>query len=337
MSGILIIVVFIVLFALSGMFSGAEIALFSLSRAAVKKIERQKNARSRAVVKLKASPHRLLVTILIGNNIVNIYAAALATDITIGLVGSKGVGVATGIVTFLILLFGEIFPKALAQAYADRIALWAARPLLVLLYVLWPLVVVLEFLSKAIVKMMPGEHQATMGIEDEISTLLRIGLEEGSTEAYERDFIERLFKFNDTKVRKIMIPYKEAVMVDGEAEISQIAHFLATSDYSRFPVYQGSKQNVVGMVHVKDVFRANNSDRRDDAIGTLARQAVVVDIDDKLDEVFGLLRMRRAHSALAQDKEGVIAGFVTMEDVLERLVGDIQDEFDPGVGVVVDK
>jgi len=120
------------------------------------------------------------------------------------------------------------------------------------------------------------------------------------------------------------------VMVDGEAEINQIARFMADTGYSRFPVYEGSRQNLVGVVHVKDVFRANNSERRDENISTLARKAIVVSTDEKLDDALNRLRGEQRHSALVQDNEGQVVGFVTMEDMLERLVGDIRDEFDKG-------
>jgi len=319
---------FIVLFLLSGLFSGAELALFSLNRAAVKKLQQQNRAGVDAVVKLKQTPHRLLVTILIGNNIVNIYAAALATELTIDMFGSRGVGVATGVVTFLILLFGEIFPKSIAQSYAGQVALLVGRPLLYLSYVLWPVVVALEEISKIMLRMLPGKHESAMGVEEEIKSLLRIGLEQGSTEAYERDFIERLFRFDDTAVSEIMVSYDNAVLVNGQAEITQIAHWLAESGYSRFPVWRGSRQNIIGMVHVKDIFRANNSDRRKNEVASVARRAVMVRNDDRLDEAFNLLRTSHSHSALVQNKTGVIVGFVTLEDILERLVGDIQDEFD---------
>lgn len=328
MSVIVTIGVFMTLFLLSGLFSGSEIALFSLSRASVKKLQQEKRKGALAVTKLKENPHRLLVTILIGNNIVNIYTAALATQITIGLFGSSGVGIATGVVTFLILIFGEIFPKTLAQSYAEIIALRVSRPLLFLSYILWPIVLGLEKMSKSIVKLIPGDHEASMEIEEEIDSLLHIGLEEGSTDLYEHDYIKRLFKFNDTAVRDVMVPYKEAVMVNGEEEISQIAHFMATSGYSRFPVYYGHRNNVIGMVHVKDVFRANNSDRRRENLKSIAREPVTVATKDKLDDAFNKMKKKRVHSALVINTDSVVVGFVTMEDILERLVGDIEDESD---------
>ena len=320
--------VFVVLLILSGLFSGSEIALFSLSRASVKKLHQEKKRGAKAVTKLKENPHRLLVTILIGNNVVNIYMAALATQITIEIFGSKGVGIATGVVTFLILLFGEIFPKALAQSYAESIALKVSRPLLYLSYVLWPVVLGLERLSKGVVRLMPGDHEVSMEIEEEIDSLLHIGLDEGSTDLYEHDYIRRLFKFDDTEINEVMIPYKEAVMVNGEEEISQIAHFMATSGYSRFPVYFGQRNNIVGMVHVKDVFCANNSDKRRDDLKSIARKAATVMGEEKLDDAFNVMRKKKIHSALVVGENDKVIGFVTMEDILERLVGDIEDEFD---------
>jgi CBS domain containing-hemolysin-like protein len=330
MSIALISIVFVILFLLSGLFSGSEIALFSLNRAAVNKLRREGKGGAKAVVKLKEKPHRLLVTILIGNNIVNIYAAALATALTISLFGSNGVGIATGVVTFLILLLGEIFPKALAHAYAAQIALVVSRPLLWLSYLLWPVVLVLEWLSKTMVHVISGGKEEVLGIEEEIDSLLHLGLEEGSTELFEHDFIQRLFRFDDTLVQEIMIPYVEAVLVDGDAEIVQVAHFLAQSGYSRFPVYQGSRKNVIGMVHVKDVFKANNSENRKNSIRSIDRDAVTVAASDNLSDALNTLRVAHSHSALVSDDSGEIVGFVTMEDMLERLIGDIQDEFDRG-------
>jgi len=322
------LILFLVLVVLSGIFSGSEIALFSLSRATVQGLRQGKRPGSRALVALKKRPHRLLIIILIGNNIVNVYSAALATQLAITFWGSQGVGIATGIVTFLILLFGEIFPKSLAHAYASTIGLVVAWPILALSYLLWPLVVVLEGLSKGLIRIMPGKHESDLEIEDEIRSLLHIGLEEGSTDSFEHEFIERLFKFDDTSVKKIMIPHDKAVMVDGEVPISHIAHFMADSGYSRFPVFQGGRTNIIGMVHVKDVFRANNSDKRREPISSVARRPVTVRVTDKLDDAFEVLRRSRVHSALVQDADDTVVGFVTLEDILERLVGDIRDEFD---------
>jgi len=318
------------LFLLSGAFSGSEIALFSLNRGALKRLQQQRHAGADAVAALKARPQRLLVTILIGNNIVNIYAAALATQLTITAFGSKGVGIATGVVTFLILLFGEIFPKALAQAYAPQIALLVARPLLVLSIVLSPLVWLLEQASTRLIQLMPGTGGEDVPIEEEIDSLLHIGLEEGVTELYEHDFVRRLFKFDDTAVQEIMIPYEQAVLVEADVEIAHVAHFLASSGYSRFPVHDGGRQHVVGMVHVKDVFRAINSDERREPISSIMRKSLTLQATDKLHEALDKLRVHHIHSALVAGAEGEIIGFVTMEDVLERLIGDIKDEFDRG-------
>lgn len=322
------IFIFVVLILLSGFFSALEIAYFSIGPGVVRTMVRKKKYGALRVEKLKKNPQRLLVVILLGNNLVNIFAASLATDVALGLFGSVGVGIATGVVTFLVLVFGEIFPKATAQIHARVIARYTARFILILQYLLFPVVYLLEKLSGKVARLVPGKHSAMLIKEEDVTSMMHLGEEEGSVEKHEREFVERLFRFNDVKVSSVMTPIKKAVMLDGESLIDQISYFAANSGYSRFPVYKGGKDEIVGIVHLKDLFRALKSEDRDQQVDSIMQKAVYVNEAAELDEALREMQRDKIHYLLVRGAGGKVVGFVTIEDLLEELVGEIYDESD---------
>lgn len=322
-------VLFCILLACSAFFSAVEIAFFSLSPGKVRSMVRHAVFGATIVERLRKNPQRLLVTVLLGNNLVNIFAAALATQLSLALFGSLGIGIATGVVTLVVLVFGELFPKAIAHAHARSLACKTAYAVLSLQYLLFPIIVPLEYCTRLFFRLTGTSHRLPNVSEDEIRSLMHIGVEEGSVERHEREFVDRLFQFSDSTLDTIMMPIADVVMVDGENSVNQVADFIARSGYSRFPVYEKNRQNIVGVAHIKKIFRATLShEERSELIVRFAKQTHVLAPDTKLIDAFYQMQNTRIPHALVKQNDGKIVGFVTIEDVLEELVGEIYDESD---------
>ena len=323
----LTIILFVILIFLSAFFSGIEIAFFSLSKARVHTMVRRKVNGAELVQKLKSNSQRLLVTILIGNNLVNIFAASVATQVALDVFGSAGIGIATGIVTLLVLVFGEIFPKAIARVHAPKITTMTAPLVYSLQLLLFPLVIIFEKLSVVAVKIVPKTHEH-IGLEEDVHSMMHMGVQEGEVERHEKEFVERLFKFNDIPIASVITKLEDMVMIEDDAVIDQIAHFVANSGYSRFPVHEGGKQNVIGYVHIKDLFRAVKSDNRDMTVRSIMQPVQSITDDEIIDDVFRTMVRQRVHYMLVRSSNGVIIGSVTIEDILEELLGEMYDESD---------
>lgn len=321
------IALFVVLVVFSAFFSAVEIAYFSLSPGRVRSMVRRNRLYARLVEKLKSNPHRLLITILIGNNIVNISAASIATKIALDMFGSYGVGIASGAVTLIVLVFGEIVPKSLGQVHAGILSRLSAPFVAVIQFVLLPLVVLFEWLTHLIHWLIPSKKKSLVS-EEEIESMLHIGVEEGSVEHHEKQFVERLFRFNDVSVTHAMTPLEDVTMLDGDVPIKSLAHFAAHSGYSRFPVFEGSRENIIGFVHLKDILRASNSEVREKGIKEIVSPASYLTTEAQLDDAFRVMQRERQHMYVVRDAEENVLGVVTMEDVLEELLGEIHDESD---------
>jgi len=244
--------------------------------------------------------------------------------------GHNGIAIATGIVTFFILVFGEIYPKSIAQQHPGKTSRYTAYFLYILMIILAPLAWCLEKIIDILVT--DKQHKSillrTNVAEEEIHSLFQIGYEKGYIEEHEKEFAERLFKFNDESISNVMNPIKKASMLDGTATIEQAFNQAVLSGYSRFPVYKESRNNIIGIAHIKDIMRADNRGKGKDALATIAQSPLAIHSKDKLDDVFRLLIKNHSHYALVKDTSGAITGFVTLEDIIEELVGEIYDESD---------
>lgn len=323
------LLLFFFLLILSAFFSGTEIAFFSLNPGAVRTMVRKNFKFARLVERMLKRPRRLLITILIGNNLVNIFAASIATQLAISLYGSKGIGIATGAVTLLVLVFGEIFPKTVAQTHARGISRLTALPLYILSIIMFPLVWIFIQLTNLFMHILPGARRKHLQTsEDDIRSLFHIGVEEGSVENHEKIFIERLFRFNDTQVKPIITRIENVVMLDGEKSAGKALHFAVRSGYSRFPVFVGKKGDIVGFVHIKDIATYATSDKNDTLLKNFARKPVYVDEGMLIDDVFRQMQKNYAHYLFVRDKNKKMLGIISLEDILEELIGEIYDESD---------
>ncbi len=320
--------IFIILVILSGFFSAAEIAMFSLNHAQVRLLLQKKQKNANLIYKLKKWPQKTLITILLGNNIVNILAASLATYIAVNLFGSFGIGLATGLVTLIILIFGEIVPKSFAQKNNIKIAQNFA-PFLFFIYILFfPVVWLLRSFNIMLLKLFKIKESKFL-TEDEIKALTRLGVESGHINYREHEFIERIFLLNDIAVKEIMTPKYKMVLLNGEVPVDSIAYFIGQTGYSRYPVYLDNENKIIGYVHVHDIMKVLNSDQREIAIENLCRKISMFDHNDKIDIVLRKMIKLKEHIALvSRNQQQEIIGLVSLEDVLEHLVGEIEDEAD---------
>jgi len=323
------ILIFVVLISFSAFFSAAETALFSIRESQVRLMVRQKVRNANILAKLKADPQRLLVTILVGNNIVNLSIASLATVLAIDYFDSFSAGIATGASTVVILLLGEIFPKTIAFTYMERVTQFTA-PIIYLFYILiYPISTLFVWLEQWF-KRHTHMHTPNVISEEEIRIMAELGLEHGEINHHERQMIENIFQFNDIPVGDIMTPKEKIEALNGEVPVEQIAYRVSQSGFSRFPVYSGSIDEYVGYVHTNDVMRVLNSDNRDKPIMDFVLPLRCVEKKMNIEKVFRLMTRARSHMFLVSDttNSNVIIGVVTMEDILEQIMGEIEDEGD---------
>jgi CBS domain containing-hemolysin-like protein len=316
------ILVLLVLLVLSGFFSSAETALFSISKAKAIHLAKEKGFTNALIKKMKDDPHRLLSTILIGNNIVNVGAAAIATAITLKLVSSNAVGIATGIMTFLILIFGEIFPKSIATRNNILIARIVIFPIYWLSVIFTPIILFLNFIPK-----LTGKIQRKPKVtEEELLTMVEVVEEEGEIKEEEKEFIHNIFEFDDTNASEIMTPRADMFVVDVAEEFN--LETVVNSGFTRIPVIEGDFDHIIGILYIKDLLMhyATSNDKID--IRKMMRDPYFVPENKKLDNLLQQFKKRKQHLAIVVDEHGGVSGLITLEDALEEIVGEIIDETD---------
>lgn len=325
---ILEIVVLIVLIFLSGFFSGAEIALFSLSQIKVWKLVKARRSGSKTLKKLKANPHRMLVTILIGNNVVNIAAAAIATILFTEVFGSAGLGMATGIMTFLILVFGEITPKSFFHQNAEKMSLLVAKPIFILTYVLYPIIIVVEFISKGLLRLMGVRRKKDEITEDELIAALSLSAEAGVIDRDEEEMMQNVIDFADSIVKEAYTPLKRVVTIDSSQTIMEVITKMLQTKFSRIPVYNKKTKKIIGVVYLRGILPYIKNKNFDAPVEKVLEPVIFVKEDDMMDDAFDKMKMHSTHLAIVVDSKKQVKGIVTMEDLLEEIVGEIYDESD---------
>lgn len=315
------------LLALSGGFSGSETALVALSMARVEALVREDRAGAAALYELKKDPSRMLTTILIGNNLVNIGASAMATVIATRELGHAGPGIAVGALTLFILIFGEITPKSLATRYPERISLLAALPLLGFMRLMYPVVWLFGRFTTWVHRFSGGQVEPTV-TESELIGMLSHGVAEGEIERGEREIIERVFAFNDLKVRDVMTPKGKLFSLDAELSVAQALPHVIDQPYSRIPIYEENHDNIVKVIYLRDLLKAISEGCADVPLKSIAHQPLFVSQYQSLDELFEAFRRRSRHFSIVVDEYGEVRGVATLEDLMEELVGEIYDESD---------
>jgi len=315
------------LLVLSGAFSGSETALVALSMARVEALVSEGRAGAAALYELKKDPSRMLTTILIGNNLVNIGASAMATVIATREFGHAGPGIAVGLLTLFILVFGEITPKSLATRYPERISLVVAMPLLLFMRLMYPLVWMFGQFTASVHRLTGGQNEPTV-TESELIGMLGHGVAEGEIHHAEREIIERVFEFNDLKVRDVMTPKGRVFSLDASLTVAAALPRVTCEPYSRIPLFTGQPDNIVRILYLRDLMNAVVNNRMEVALEEIGHKPLFVSQYQAIDALFAVLRRRNRHFSVVVDEYGDVRGIVTLEDLLEELVGEIYDESD---------
>jgi putative hemolysin len=327
---ILLLVIFV---ALSAFFAASETAMTTIGRPRIAQLVELKKPGARTLRKLREDPAKLLTTLLIGNNVVNISASVLATTLVttyfekLGLAGVGAIiGVVIGGMTLFILVFGEITPKTVAIRNAEKWALWLAPPLLVIEWVLTPVAWLLSLISRPFIRLFGGKmtDKGPFITEEEIKSLLYIGEQEGAIEREDRELISSVFKFGDLTAREVMTARSKMICVEAGGSIDETIGKIKESGHSRLPVYEQNFDNVIGVVYAKDLLAAGRSDKLNDHL----RQALFIPGVKKISDVMEQMQAEYKHLAIVVDEFGHTLGLVTLEDLVEEIVGEIHDEYE---------
>ncbi|ADB58950.1 protein of unknown function DUF21 [Haloterrigena turkmenica DSM 5511] len=322
-------VAILLLIALSAFFSSSEIAMFNLPKHRLEGMVEDGVPGAKLVKSLKDDPHRLLVTILVGNNIVNIAMSSIATAIlSLHFGGLVGVFLATFGITALVLLFGESVPKSYAVENAAPWSIRIARPLKATEYFLFPLIVLFDYLTRQVNKLIgsTGAIESPYVTRDEIQEMIESGEREGVLEEEEHEMLQRIFRFNNTIVKEVMTPRLDMTAVPKDAGIDEAIETCIQSGHARVPVYEGSLDNVLGVVHIRDLVRDLNygeTEADDLELEDLIQPTLHVPESKNVDELLTEMRENRMHMAIVIDEFGTTEGLVTVEDMIEEIVGEI--------------
>jgi putative hemolysin len=318
----------LVLLLLSAFFSGSEAALFSLSRSQLRAV-REASPGGRAVAHLLAHPRPLLITVLVGNLAVNVLATSTATALAIEAFGARGLGLAVAVMSLLIMVFTEVLPKALGVHWAPRIAPVLAWPLTVIHTLLLPVRVPLSRFSDAVIEGLRGHIGTTHRSYawDELLTAVRLGRREGKIGAFEYEILSHVLEFRQKIVKEIMTPSIHVVSASARATRDELLALFASSGRSRIPVHGDSPDDVIGILHVKDLVDTKAARSEQDLRARL-REAFFIPETAPIAELYKELQRRKLHAAIVLDEHGSFAGVVTTEDILEQVIGEIRDARD---------
>jgi CBS domain containing-hemolysin-like protein len=316
------IIVLIVLLFLSGFFSSAETALFSISRTKARHLAKNKQKSYILIKQMKDDPHRLLSTVLIGNNIVNVGAAALATSVTFHYFPNYAVGIATGVMTFLILVFGEVLPKSMATRNNILIARMAIYPIYWFSIFCYPVVIFLNFIPK-----LTGKIKKTPAVtEEELMTFVEVVEEEGEIKEEEKELIHNIFEFDDTNASEIMAPRADMFVIEADEKLN--LEEIVKSGFTRIPVIEDDIDHVIGIINIKDLFLHEVTSDEEIDVRKVMTTPYFVPENKKLDKLLHQFKKRKHHMAIVVDEHGGVSGLITLEDALEEIVGEISDETD---------
>lgn len=318
----------IILIILSSFFSSSETALTTVNKIRMRTLAENGDKRAKVVLSVTSDTGKMLSAILIGNNIVNLSASSIATTLALELFGSMGAGIATGLLTLIILIFGEISPKTYATIYADKIALRFAAFFKTYILILTPVIIIINTLSHGFLRLFRvNPKDAVPAItEDELKTIVDVSHENGIIESEEREMIQNVFDFGDALAKEVMIPRIDMEFVSIDNTYEEIIQVFRENKFTRLPVYENTTDNVVGILNMKDLLLAEDTTHF--SIRSFLREAYFTYEHKKLAELFMEMRKNSINMTIVLDEYGATAGLITLEDLLEEIVGEIRDEFD---------
>lgn len=321
-------IILVVLLLLSAFFSSAETALTTVNKIRMRTLAEDGNMRAKRVLKITDDSGKMLSAILIGNNIVNLSASSLATTLAIRFFGSIGAGIATGVLTLLILIFGEITPKTKATLNADQMALSYSLIIELLMKVLTPFIFVINKMAMGVLFLLgvdPRKSKDAM-TEEELRTIVDVSQESGVIEDEERDMIHNLFDFGDSEAKEIMVPRIDMTFVRKDSTYDEILEIYRQDKFTRLPVYDESTDHVIGIVNMKDLLMCDDTENF--SLDQILREPYFTYEHKNTADLFIEMRKNSISLAIVLDEYGTTAGLITLEDLLEEIVGEIRDEFD---------
>ena len=322
------ILIVIGLLALSAFFSSSETAMMAVNKIRVRNLADAGLSSAQTLMKVLDNQPKMLSAILIGNNIVNISASSLATILVTRAFGDMYVGVGTGILTLLVLIFGAIPPKTSATLYSETMALRFAKPIYMIMQVLTPVIFIVDKLSQGVLRLLhvdPNKKQDAI-TEDELRTIVEVSHEEGVIESDEKKMIYNVFDFGDSVAKDIMVPRIDMTFIDVDATFSEVIEVFREVKYTRYPVYEETTDNVIGIINIKDLLLTENQKKF--CIRDYLREPLYTYEFKKTAELMVELRKTQNNIAIVLDEYGATAGLITLEDMLEEIVGEIRDEYD---------
>ncbi len=311
----------------SAFFSGSEAVLMSLGLDRARQIMDEGGSKSKAMHFMVERPNELLATILVGNNVVNILAASMTTSIATRIFKNDAVGISTGVVTFMILIFGEIIPKTFARAQAEKLSVFIIYVLRFKYYILYPLIRMMVFIIKAVL----GENAELTGrfiTKNDIEYMISKAEQDKTMDSKQIDLLTSILEFPTIKVKDIMIPRLEISYIKKAMSFNEIIEIASKDNFSRYPVVDGELESTVGFLHVKDLAFIRGSEKEHFSVEKHLKDPFFVYEHMKIQAVFDYMNRKKVHLALVKDENGIVVGIITLEDIVEEILGEIQDEHD---------
>ena len=324
------IILLVILLVGSGFFSASETALMSLSRIKMRHMEEDGVKGAKLVSSLVEDSNRLLTSILIGNNIVNIAATSIATSLFTATLGAQGVAMATGVMTVLVLIFGEITPKTISANNPEKASLVVSKPIKFFVIILTPVVWVFNIITKVIFKLFGVDDNGVKPFitEEELKTMVNVSHEEGLLEIEEREIINNVFEFGDMQAKEAMVQRLDIVAIDMEDSYDEIIELFKTEKLSRMPVYEETIDDIIGTLNIKDIIFLSDEEIENFDIKKYIRDPFFTYEFKKITQLLEEMKKDKSQMAIVVDEYGGTAGLITIEDLVEVIVGDIEDEYD---------
>lgn len=316
----------VILIGLYALFSGLEIAIVGTRRSKVIRLYRKKVRGSTALYKLKLNPSRMTSAVNLGNTLVNVASSVLAADVAIKLLENQGVGIAIGIMTLVILLFGEIFPKTYSNIQSEKVALRFSNFLLAFTYLMYPFVLALEYITKKFLSLVGGHYYPKPITEEEIKEVVDLGLSDKAIEADEHKLVKNALEFDDKPISDVMTPKRSIFSLDETSKLPKVFSKIKEKRFSRIPLYLDKPENITGILHIWDIAKLSEKEFRKTIIGKISRKPLFVYSDEKISDLLVALRNNVSHFAVVLNEDDNLVGIITVEDLLEEIVGDIIGE-----------
>ena len=324
-------IVLLILLIASGFFSASETSLMSLSKIRIRHMKEEGVKGAKLVANLTEDSNKLLSTILVGNNIVNIAATSISTALFTSLIpGASGVAVATALMTVLVLLFGEITPKTIAANNSEKVAIFVSKPIKVIIFILRPVVWVFNLVTGLIFKILGVKDKGTQPYitEEELKTMVNVSHEEGVLEIEERQIINNVFQFGDMQAKEAMVQRLDMIAINSEDKYEQIIDMFKNEKLSRMPVYNESIDDIIGILNIKDIIFLSDDEIENFDIKDYIREPFFTYEFKKIAQLLEEMKIEKSQMAIVVDEYGGTSGLITLEDLIEVIVGDIEDEYD---------